>query len=291
MPRQGMFMTSRLWLWTVFFAIQLPAMGLAMEPIEGRWKTLLGPVQLEYRHGTYVARMLEDNHECGFALCSEVFRGKLGEDGVFIGVSRSCLPPECRAAGEEWVFAMGILSENDNRLDLVELAPRQKCKKRDIERHVVNVRQSLENVDCERLRLERRVPALLKQMRDAKKSKNFSQIQREVEALFVKHPDVPEVMHLQARLLLAEGSPASVAKAAETYELAEGIQPNARDDCGLAILNAKMKNIAEGIKHLRRCAQRGHLSCEEIAEDEYGPLRSHKEYREIRNALGCGGID
>lgn len=291
MPRQEKFTTTGLLLWAVFFAVQLPAMGRAMEPVEGRWKTILGSVQLEYRHGLYVARMLEDNPQCDLEICAEVFRGRLDEDGVFVGMSRACLSPECRAEDRQWVFAMGLLSDNDNRLDIVGLAPRRGCKKRDFERHAVNIRQSLENIDCQKRRLERRLSVLRKRVRDAKVFSDFEQIQKELDALFRQYPDEPELMDVQARLYLAEGSQASMDKAAEIFELAKSIQPGARGGCGLAMLNAKAKNIAEGVRHLRECAEGGYLTCEDISDEVYEPLRSHREYREIRSMLECEDIN
>lgn len=265
-----------------------PAQGHAMGPIEGRWKSRLGPVQLEYRHGMYVARMLEDNPLCDLNICSEIFRGRLGEDGILIGMRRTCLFPECRSQGGAWSFAMGLVSDNDNRLDIVGPAPRNKeCQAREFGRHGVLIRQSLESIDCEKQWMERRLPALRSQIRDAKVKEEFAQIQKELDALFRKYPGHPELMYLQARLYLAEGSQESIDRAAEMFALAEDLLPGKRGACGLAMIHARAKNIAAGIEALRQCAEGGHLTCEELAEADYDPLRSHRQFREIRNMLEC----
>ncbi|MDR0966774.1 MAG: hypothetical protein LBM75_09820, partial [Myxococcales bacterium] len=162
--------------------------------MEGRWSSDLIPVpiQIEHQKGKYVARILDEAPRCGLDACSEVFRGKLGKDGVLVGESRACLPPECKQPEAPWTLVLGIPSDNDNQLDMASLFTEQKCIPKEANRHVTYIRQSLDKVDCERRKFEKRLPVLSEQITDAKRhrdTRRLAQIEGELSDYLAKYPD------------------------------------------------------------------------------------------------------
>lgn len=284
---RGMFTAKAVLLWAVVVAAFGPSTGRAAEHMTGRWQSSYGAVQFVHRGGELVAALLEDQPACGFKMCDEIIRGRLDEDGVWIGQRRVCAPKACLGDGDLWTLEMGLVSDNDNRIDLVGIAPEQDCALSNFTPQVTSHRVSLEVVDCQEERLSRKVAALDKRMNAMTKGQDISALEQEIDALMEEHPREIELAHLKAHLLQIQGTPEALEEAIRLYEDVAHSHKDEFAECILAHLHAQTSHVHQAILHLNRCAKFGHIKCTDLAKPGWDQLRQEKAFQEILDQLAC----
>lgn len=283
---RGIFTAKAVLLCAVMAAL-VPSTGRAAEHMEGRWQSSFGSIQFVHRGGELVAVLLEDQPACGFKMCDEIIRGRLDEDGVWIGQRRICAPKACVSNGELWSLEMGLVSDNDNRIDLVGVPPAQDCALSNFTPQVTSHRVSLEVVDCHEERLSRKVAALDRRMDALTKGQDTSAIEQEIDALMEEHPREIELAHLKAHLLQIQGTPEALEEAIRLYEDVAHSHKDEFAECILAHLHAQASHVHQAILHLNRCAKFGHITCADLSKGGWDQLRQEKAFQEIFKQLDC----